>query len=566
MKTIKRLFSFILPAVFAAAIMFSSCSESSAPADQQGDSGNTKESSGALKDSPAGQVSQCTSVVPKNALAVGNIDLGSIWNKGEFDNFKNLSTIRKGLEELKREEPNAARLVEGILNNPLSCGLNVKDNIVGFVTKDGNNTFFAASALMYNINDFEGFLNKLAAIDGSEEVLNGETIHEDGITYMIFKRLIVAYNEKRLLFVTTNNYRMSMDYMKFYTSNLFNHESKNSIAQVSSFREYWNNRGDMSAWGSLKNIMSYSLKMKDLDDILPKEMLVGITNLSAYCTFTFENGDLALRLNTIGMPENIKGLTAHRFNSSLIKYMPGNTLAAATLSLNPANIINLISQLAGKDDPMNESIGINNYKVKDVVNAFGGSFAASFFGMVDDEIPAVAIAADITNLNIITNIIEQVGFTKNGDLFTIPSLPFALCIKGNVIIASTDMSVLNKDIEGGYSNGLGNIADKAKDGNYVYVNLDYDRYPSEIKKIIDDELFTHYDYDYDYYTDSYEEFTYHDDEAARAFTEIMRWFRSADARLDNNGLVVKVYTSDNNSNSLSFLINKINNLASRQLK
>ena len=551
-----RFLSFVLPIMLFAATMFTSCSSSEKEENAEAKS----------KEVAIAQSDRSISVVPKNALAVANINLGAIWEKGEFDNLKNLSEVKKARREIKQNDPEIDKLIESILNNPSSCGLNMKDNIVAFVAKEGRNTFFVASVPMDNKETFDGFLNKLAEINGNNVISEGEKISENGITYLIYDRAIAAYDKNKLLFVTTNNYEMNVNYMKKYTSKILKLESSNCIAQVDSFRKYWNKRGDISVWGSFKNILSYSLKIKERIDIVPKDVMKDVENMAAYLSFTFEDGSLALQLNSIGTPENVSSILSNNFNKNIIKYMPGNTLAAATLSLDMNNIVNLINNVAGKNTPMNQSIGIRNYKIKDVVNAFGGSFVASFYGMINDEIPAVAVAADIKNYELVKNMIEQFGFYQDGDFYRSYDAPFTIYLKKDAIIVSTDGSVLNKAVNGGYSNGLGNIADKAKDGNYVYVNLDYDRYPSEIKKIIDDDVFTHHYYAYKINSDDVSTYHYYDDEAARAFTEIMRWFRNADVKLGNNGLVVKVYTSDSNTNSLSFLINKINQLATKYNK
>lgn len=574
MKTIKHFFSFLLPMLLVAVVMLSSCSSSTDSKDDKETKEEAVETKQASDNNREGfktksadrtddiNVSRSESqpniksgknesIIPYYAMFVANIDFGVIWQKGEFDNLKNLDIVKEMRKEIRQEDPAVDRLLGGFLNNPSSCGINMNENMIFFATQEGRNTIFVFSFLLSSRNDFESFANKISQLDEYGSGFQREYDSDNNVYYSSFEGAVAVYNDDRLLFVFSENDRLSTDYLKNYSIDLLKLNKRDCITQVNSFKEYWNNHGDISIFLMYENI-SYFAQKNHIDDLIPQNMMNELEHMASYITFSMEKGSVEARINTIGMPESIRGITDNRFNKNIIKYMPEKTFAAVTLSLNPEKIVSFVNEIAGKDSPMNQKAGVRNYKTRDLVNAFGGSIVASFYGMIDDEMPAVALAADITNKEIIKAILEELGFEKNGDFYSNYKNTVKAYLTDNVVVMSTDGALLRKAVNGGYSNSLKDIANKAKEGNYAYVNLNISKYPAQIVDMINKEAFTKYDY--------YSYTTYLDEEEMRIFYEIMGWFSFADAQLDSNGLVVKIHTADTSTNSLSYLIRKFDRL------
>ena len=522
MKTIRHFFRFMLQLFLVVVVMLSSCSSVT----------NTKK--------------DITSIVPNNTIFVVNVDLGSIWQKGEFDNLKNLDIVKEYRNELKQEDPKVEKLLGEFLNNPLSCGINMKENLVYFATQENDDIIYVFSLLLSSRNDFEKFINSINQISNDASNLYFDYDNENDLYYNTsIDGMLFIYNDDRVMSVWSDKFRYSTTLLKNYSIHLLNLKNNDCITQNSSFKEYWENRGDISMFG-----------MYDKYDLKLPQSFMNLKNMSSYLTCSMEKGSIDVRCNTIGMPENIIGLTNHSFNKNIIKYMPGKTFAAVTLSLNPDKIISLINDIDGNSTTTNEKIGVGNYTTNDLVNAFGGSFVASFYDMLDNEMPAVALAADINNKELIKALIESRGFAKNGDFYSDQQTNMKIYLTNNKIIISTDGALLKTASNGGYNNSLKDIANKAQEGNYAYLYLNLSNYPTEIVNMINKEAYTKYYYDYN--TDTYS--SYVDEEEAHIFYEIMSWFTFAEAQLDSNGLVVKLHTADNNTNSLSFLINRFDRL------
>ena len=108
-------------------------------------------------------------------------------------------------------------------------------------------------------------------------------------------------------------------------------------------------------------------------------------------------------------------------------------------------------------------------------------------------------------------------------------------------VISSDNKVVKKAANGGYSNGMKAIASKAKKGNYIYVNLDIDKYPKEIK----------------------EQLKYMVDEEVLNF---LSTFTHIEMSQDGDEAIVQLFFKDDKTNSLSYLINKSDKLIAAEIE
>ena len=116
---------------------------------------------------------------------------------------------------------------------------------------------------------------------------------------------------------------------------------------------------------------------------------------------------------------------------------------------------------------------------------------------------------------------------------------------------------MKKASRGGYSEGMKNIAEKAGEGNYFYMELDPKKYPQVLLDEIDEDLFERYYYDY--YTEDYK--SYVDEEGRDTFYSILGWFKNVEITTDNSKSITKINLADDTDNSLAFIIKQLDRLS-----
>lgn len=535
MRTFKRLISAIMPVMLIAALMLSSCSK------QEVKEGN---------------------IIPKDAAFVTCIDFGSIWEKGEMDKLNDLGSIKEMRQMLQNQNPSLDKFVGELLQDPSSSGIDMKDNLLYFSANQNKDVIYVMTCKMKDADAFESFFKKTTVMAGGrEEDVKFEKDSKSGLSYMDIGGLIIAYNDDRFLSVWPEG-RARISLLD-YANDLLNMDEKQSIATSESFNEYWKNRGDFSYYMDFANFMNIMDNSSNKEfsyalALLPKDFSEAFDKMSLYYAVSFEKGAIEIKSETIGVPESIDKIRDQKFNKDLIKYMPEKALIAGTFAFNTENLVALFDDVKGPGNLLNQHIDIKNYRIKDVINAFGGSVAIDFYGMMNNETPAIAVALDIKDKNVIKDILAELGLDKDGNIYSDRYDENQYIYLGDdVVIFSTDADVMKKASRGGYSEGMKNIAEKAGEGNYFYMELDPKKYPQVLLDEIDEDLFERYYYDY--YTEDYK--SYVDEEGRDTFYSILGWFKNVEITTDNSKSITKINLADDTDNSLAFIIKQLDRLS-----
>ena len=524
MKTIKHL-SLLLTMTFIAAIMTVSCTKV-----------KPKE----------------YSVIPKDAQLVANINIGTISMKGDLGNIKELKSVKETFDELKDEEPEIGEIIEKVLSDPTATGIDIRKDIIVFVKDVAGDEVISVTASLTNAKDFEKFLSDAMKEDNIDEALGITRDKDSGISQTFIQGVMFAYDNNRIIITAGEAKKWRIEE---YTTSLFNLKDEDCIASDKTFGEYWKQRGDISAYVKYDNVMNSNYMMKEAFNDMPQEYIDEIKDMAIYYTLSFEKGCIEMKLNTIGTPAYMKNFGDHSFNSDLLNYMPATTYMAGSLVFNVNNIISLFDRFYKDDNPLNEEIDIEDYTIKDLLKAFGGSMVASAYG-VTDGIPAMAMAFDFNNKKLANLITEEMGLDKDGDIYTAEyDKLINIYYKNDVIVVATDKKMLIEAANGNYRNGLYDIAGKIKKGNYFYLELNADKFDEPLIEFLDNEMFLDYTYNYDTY-----EFEYQlDEESRELFYEVLSYFDNVEMFVDD-GTILRINTSDKNTNSLAYLIKRLDEL------
>ena len=453
MKTKKRYLLRVLPVLLVAAVMMASCSSGSDEA----------------------------AIIPKNATLAGHIDMASLWKKANLANAENLQMVKSMREALQSEMPEMDQMVEAMLKDPSSCGLDFSHPVTFFVTTGNttNDETIVFAAAMKNRNDFTRFLLELeenADLDIDLEEQENQTIAE------LSMRSLLLFNDKWALVNMSRSPAKTDDKMADYLNSLLTLKPEESMAKDADFKKYLAEREDISVFVNYETLTKWNADGNPATQSAYRS--AGIDGLvdqlkdMKICVFgSFDKGKMTLRSMTLNVPEAFKGMVNKKFNADLLGYMPAETLVAMSYVINLENTVKTL--LEGNDEVnLDEKVGIDDYTVRDVINAFGGSLVADFYGM-REGVPYFAAALDIKDADLVRNLLDEIA-VQNGDIYTIDIAPLAIYLNNNVLLLSTDPAVIDNARMGGKSNGLMAVADKAGKGNYFYMNLDIQAWPDEL--------------------------------------------------------------------------------------
>ena len=146
---------------------------------------------------------------------------------------------------------------------------------------------------------------------------------------------------------------------------------------------------------------------------------------------------------------------------------------------------------------INEEIA-DNITVKDLLQSLNGSVLVSLFDIVQmDEssvVPMLAIAADVNNAATIKNLLAKLGLTQQDGLYVIPDFGLGtdayIALNDKAVYLTNSKEAANQFLAGGYKNGMKNVAQKVKKGNFFYADLNVNHYPAPIVKLIPSNIVT----------------------------------------------------------------------------
>lgn len=422
-----------------------------------------------------------TTSIPDNAIAVFNINLAEIWEKGDLDNVQDLKSMDWILKELKNEDKDAYKIVKEILDDPESTGLNLKSDICCYVDDDLNVVMLAQMDSKSKFSDFLDNTCKKADVKLKKDKKKG--VHYAKIKESDDKGAFVWDKKKAAIIIGTQK-----DVNESRIVKIMDVGKKECIANNDQFMKYWEKRGDISCWVSFGKLL----------DIVPNNMLndVDVADIdmlkkgSMYANISFNDGNITLHSELIGVDNKYYEKYIGTFNTNLVKYMPQNTLIAASLNM---NLSKMMSELSGQLD-LNERVLDNNFTVRELLNSLKGSGVASVYDFTYDMMPIFAMAVDINANETVNNLLywlESNGVEKRNGYYVIPfnyNNNFYFACNNEAAFLTNDESAANQFMYGGYSNSLAKVADDIKKGNYIYMDLNVNDYPSSITGFIPESV------------------------------------------------------------------------------
>lgn len=503
------------------------------------------------------------SLIPDDAPFVFHIDLKSIWDKGDLDNANQVAFIKYLKSELKEENANASKIVNELIDNPNSCGLNLKGNIFIFTSE----SMKAEACVAITVNDSEQFKNFL---------MNLETNANLRMDFSTESRFNTAYcsdlgmgacwdNQKAYFFPVEEDYWSSRDPrndVRDYADRLMSFGENASMSRNNDFQTFIASKNDIGWFLNMRYLIRMLEKDRSYYEDEAMNYIRHFQNTSYCISLNFEQGFIKLQSTLLGMEGNSAyQFVNDNFNKKLLDYLPQQTFAAATYSYNIENLIKMLDD-NGLSEELNETIEHGSYRVRDLLNCFTGNIAVSLSDIniinktrhsydyyydysydynYEEPQPVFTLVGEINNSRPLKQTLDEMDdFYHTGDTYIVKDGDISIKISDNIIMVSNDMSALNAFSRGGDGNGVEKIAAKAGKGNYIYLDLDPNNYPSSVKKAIDED--------------------------GRVLSLLEDFLQNAEVKMSNNySYEIVINLKHNEKNSLKCIIDQIdNNLATIQ--
>ncbi len=429
--------------------------------------------------------------IPNDALYVLDFDMDELWNKADLDNIDQISFVKLGRQELRSENPWAADLVDAILKDPTTTGLNLKRDIAVYFCFNGD-IDGAVIATMHNKKKFEEFLNDFA----KQNELTVKFEDKDGwrlaTTVSEFNvENYVAFNGDVAMVLFSGN---GMD--KVLTL-----KKDESLAGDKRFREYWKDRSEISMWMGMKEIMSIAGQNGEdvqgmLSQIYGEEYWKAIENASIAGNVVFDKGVMRMVFTYQGISSKIIDKYMQKFEGNLVDYMPEKTYAAIALAYNLKETMKVLEANEEFDINLDEE-AVDGVSVRDAVSAFGGSMLFSLFDLQANNgsvMPMMALALDIKDADIVKKLLAEAGLTAvEENVYSLEgffNFPIYVAMNKKAMFVTNSEAALECFKKGGNKNAMKGIAKSVKAGNYVYADLDINHYPDGVKALIPENIVT----------------------------------------------------------------------------
>lgn len=425
--------------------------------------------------------------IPSDATGVMSVDLDKLWDKADLNNIEQLSFAKLGLQELRSEDPQVAAIIDGILKDPRSTGLDLKGDLVAYAIPDRENGIRGGFLItMHKRAKFEEFLEKMADVESSE------------VTFSDLKGFRVAkFSNFGPTFVFNNKLAMMFTDEMDYES-LLEMKHKESLGANKHFRNYWKNRSEISMWLSFDKVFKMAeLQGADIEEMMAEtgmgqDYWDAVKESAMTVNLTFEKGVIRAKTEVQGISNKVYDTYRQEFNDDIVKYLPEQTLACATVGYNIKQMVSILQKQKDSKSTIDEVVFADK-TVGDLIKAFGGSFALSLSDIVKTEqgglMPLLTLSADLEDAETIRAALAEAGLEEANGIYTIPdefglNTEIYIAVGKKAAVVTNSKATAQQFGEGGYKKAIDAVAKKAKEGNYVYANLDLGQYPAAVTELI----------------------------------------------------------------------------------
>jgi len=321
-------------------------------------------------------------LIPKETNIVSVVDVYSIAKKGKLDELSERNFYKTFLKEIRNENKKIAKIVEEAIEDPSITGIDFsQDMFIYYINEAKDEEFTCVAAVVDDDEDFEKFIDDALNKAGVEFEIEEEEKYK---FTTVMDKMAIGWNGDVAIFLVADN-RKSGKNLDLEIETLFELKSEDQITENDSFKDFYGNKKDISVWFS-------SNLFEDNFAAIDKKVEFDLADNYFVSYLNFEDEKISVKSSFIPneeveeyMKEN--NVWDNDFNSDLLKLLPKESYAAASISLSPLALYESYK----KQDEENLEKAEEDFKkqmdidLKKAVESIGGSFVLSLFNFEKKE-------------------------------------------------------------------------------------------------------------------------------------------------------------------------------------
>ncbi|MGL4599717.1 MAG: DUF4836 family protein [Bacteroidia bacterium] len=300
-------------------------------------------------------------VIPENAAAVMVMNVRNLFEKAEPDELKKLKFIDK---QRKTPAYGDDKLMRDLMKDPMSAGIDVIQNIYGFVAPNGQNMIAGITLKINDEEAFKKFLEKMSVGESPKRMVGFWFVKLDWNN-------AIAWNKEAAIIYTMGAGDLDQTAEKF----LFRKEDE-SILASESFNEFRSHACDLGIYANYEVLNSMNEQM-DRDVQQMQQTLK--TDGYSEALLSFENNSIDLHINNHPKTERVAIL---RKEGPAAAHLQAVSQKQAVfylgLAVNISGLIQLLDQspeVKASLDEMQQELGISRAELS---QQFSGDISMTF--------------------------------------------------------------------------------------------------------------------------------------------------------------------------------------------
>ena len=440
------------------------------------------------------------SIIPDDTNLIYKLNLGTLLQKVDVQQWYRSDLLKEPLKNLRDQDRALSRIINYAVDNPDVLGIDLEESVFVYFREEAEDEKYFCIA--FDLDDEENFK---AFVDRVVDKLGMEADAEEGRDYkyyMIEGSMSVGWDRDKALLILPDNYA-SRENLDFEMENLMTLNEAHSIKNRSSINDFCYSNKDISAIVN-SNLFENDFRFKTLEDLydfaLEDNLLIAHMEVTKDEVlfdgrFVF-NEEIESFIETYDVLDN-------SINAEMLKYLPKASFLFSSLSFNPSDYYEFLSD---EEDFEEVSAGFKRafgLDIEYVFNVFTGNFAFSVHGFKEDERESygyttrervVPIYSVIFEMKDTKRFEETINDDLSGSRLKKKSKYYEINDMGdiNYLAINKELGLLTNDkrninlfLRDGHEESFQSSELKAnvlKNNFYAYVDLDYDNYPSNIKK------------------------------------------------------------------------------------
>jgi len=304
------------------------------------------------------RVSPVAKFIPKNVPMVFSMNIGNLVKKSGTD-IANLDAYQKLRKNIRRDDKQMAKMLDNIVKDPTSTGINFRKPFYLMAYPDGDVNFMLFYASVSNKKKVSGLMETFGEnLDKDTKFILDETNHYSSFELRNYDNsagtAIIGWNKKVVIGmfpIQNGGYygKRGSDYQE-RLEDLMELETDKSLASNSDFVSFSKQNRDVSAWMSYEELLdvpSFSDVEEDLDVDLSD------TYLTMFLDFKKDEIVMSSKLKPgKALKKDIKKVNflGKGVSKDFIQLLPASTIFSGSMALKPDAIIDMMNEYNIFDD------------------------------------------------------------------------------------------------------------------------------------------------------------------------------------------------------------------------